>query len=201
MTGESRANRCPLVNLRNLDGGEMAAALGRFGVAPDVARRVFSAVHRDGASSIEAAQPGIRGLGRAAARAIDASTNWPELKIVERRRSGDGFLKYLFKLSDGPEIEAVRIPLPDPPPSARCAPPGPTVAYRADCRRFPPPNTPSVSARRRGARSPVTSVPPDAWEAFAASKLGKSSPSCAPSRAKLTGPFEARCSWAWESRC
>jgi 23S rRNA (adenine2503-C2)-methyltransferase len=103
-----------LWNLRNMDGAEMATALGQLGVAADVARRVFSAVHRDGASSIETAQPRIRGLGRTAARAIDAAASWPELKIVERRRSEDGFLKYLFRLADGPEIEAVRIPLPDP---------------------------------------------------------------------------------------
>jgi 23S rRNA (adenine2503-C2)-methyltransferase len=34
---------------------------------------------------------------------------------VERRRAADGFVKYLFRLGDRPaEIEAVRIPLPDP---------------------------------------------------------------------------------------
>ena len=102
------------LNLRNLDQGEMAAALAGFGVGLDVARRIFSRVHRDGASSILMAQPGIRGLGRTAARAIDDVATWPELTIVERRQSGDGFLKYLFKLWDGAEIEAVRIPLPDP---------------------------------------------------------------------------------------
>jgi 23S rRNA (adenine2503-C2)-methyltransferase len=102
------------MNLRNLDAGEMAAALGRFGVGPEVARRVFSAVHRDGVSSIEGAQPKIRGLGKAAARAIDRAATWPTLTVIERRQAGDGFLKYLFKLNDGLEVEAVRIPLPDP---------------------------------------------------------------------------------------
>ncbi|MES1208888.1 MAG: radical SAM protein [Pseudomonadota bacterium] len=92
----------------------MADALKPFGVAPDVAGRVFSAVHRDGVDSIEAAQPRIRGLGRVAARAIDQAAIWPVLAIVDRRRADDGFLKYLFALPDGPAIEAVRIPLPDP---------------------------------------------------------------------------------------
>ena len=108
------------LNLRNLDGREMAAALARFGVAADVARRVFAAVHRDGVSSILGAQPNIRGLSRDVARAIDAAVEWPVLDIIERRRASDGFFKYLFRLNDdagagtGPAIEAVRIPLPDP---------------------------------------------------------------------------------------
>ena len=92
----------------------MTAALEPFGVRPDVARRVFAAVHRDGVSSITAAQPNVRGLSRDVARAIDGAATWPTLEIIERRRASDGFLKYLFRLADGPEIEAVRIPLPDP---------------------------------------------------------------------------------------
>ena len=100
--------------LRNLDLLEMQRELGAFGVSAEVARRIFAAVHREGVGSIESAQPRIRGLSRATARAIDARVAWPELPVVDRRRSEDGFLKYLFRLGDGPEIEAVRIPLPDP---------------------------------------------------------------------------------------
>jgi len=92
----------------------MATALAPFGVSAEVARRVFSAIHRDGAAALTPVQPTIRGLSLAAARAIDAAAVWPRLEVVERRRAADGFLKYLFKLPDGPEIEAVRIPLPDP---------------------------------------------------------------------------------------
>jgi 23S rRNA (adenine2503-C2)-methyltransferase len=102
------------LNLRNLDNQEMAAALLPFGVSAEVSRRVFAAVHRDGVRSLVAAQSGIRGLPLAAARAVDAVAEWPSLEVVEKRRADDGFLKYLFKLVDGPEIEAVRIPLPDP---------------------------------------------------------------------------------------
>jgi len=40
--------------------------------------------------------------------------SYPDLDIVERRRADDGFVKYLFRLPDGAQIEAVRIPLPDP---------------------------------------------------------------------------------------
>ena len=56
----------------------------------------------------------MRGLSHAAAAALEAACEWPDLEVLERRRSEDGFLKYLFKLPDGREIEAVRIPLPDP---------------------------------------------------------------------------------------
>jgi 23S rRNA (adenine2503-C2)-methyltransferase len=100
--------------LRDLDLPQMERALATFGVGPDVVRRVFAAVHRLGVDALEREQPRIRGLSKAAARAIDGHTRWPDLAIVDRRRSEDGFLKYLFKLPDGPEIEAVRIPLPDP---------------------------------------------------------------------------------------
>lgn len=109
------ANRAPSpLVLASLDQQEMTAALARFGVQPEVARRVFAAVHRDGVRSIVAAQPRIRDLSRKVAEAIDAAATWPTLDVIERRRSSDGFLKYLFRLPDGPEIEAVRIPLPDP---------------------------------------------------------------------------------------
>ena len=46
-----------------------------------------------------------RGMAAAGA-ALDAACEWPELEVLERRRADDGFLKYLFKLPDGREIEA-----------------------------------------------------------------------------------------------
>jgi 23S rRNA (adenine2503-C2)-methyltransferase len=100
------------LNLRNLDRAALAAAVASFGVAADVASRIFARVHRDGAAGFP---PGsVRGLSNAAASALDAACEWPELEVLDRRRAEDGFLKYLFKLPDGREIEAVRIPLPDP---------------------------------------------------------------------------------------
>ncbi|HVR63038.1 MAG TPA: radical SAM protein [Polyangia bacterium] len=100
------------MNLRNLDLDGTRAALAPLGVGPDVARRLFSAVHRDGARAI--ACETVRGLGKAAAQAINARAEWPELDVVERRRAPDGFVKYLFRLPDDRVIETVRIPLPDP---------------------------------------------------------------------------------------
>jgi 23S rRNA (adenine2503-C2)-methyltransferase len=101
----------PELNLRNLDAAETAAALAPFGVGPDVARRVFARVHRDWATTLD----GVRGLSHAQLRAISAQATWPDLQVLERRRAADGFEKYLFRLGDRPaDIEAVRIPLPDP---------------------------------------------------------------------------------------
>ena len=111
------------MNLRNLDRAAMTAALAPFGVGGDVAGRVFSAVHRDGRRTAGAAGDAaggaiddrtVRGLSKASAAALARATEWPDLEVVERRQSADGFMKYLFRLPDGREIEAVRIPLPDP---------------------------------------------------------------------------------------
>ena len=94
------------LNLRNLDRAALAAAVARFGVGADVSSRLFSRLHRDGAVGLP---PGaVRGLSHAAGAALDAACEWPELEVLERRRAEDGFLKYLFKLPDGREIEAAR---------------------------------------------------------------------------------------------
>src|SRR3954468_11403507 len=101
--------------LRNLDRAEMAAALRPMGVGADVAARVFAAVHRDPAAAPPViSDRTVRGLSKASAIALAEAATWPDLEIIERRLSADGFLKYLFRLTDGREIEAVRIPLPDP---------------------------------------------------------------------------------------
>ena len=100
------------MNLRNLDRAELRDAVLPLGVPADVAARLFAHVHRDGAGAIE--DGAVRGLSKAATRALVASVEWPELEILERRRAADGFMKYLFRTPDGHAIEAVRIPLPAP---------------------------------------------------------------------------------------
>src|SRR5262249_42161083 len=107
-----RAKPRLVLNLRNLDRDELAAAVAPFGVPADVASRLFARVQREGAAALDAAA--VRGLSKAAGSALAGATEWPDLEIVERRRAADGFLKYLFRLSDGHVVEAVRIPLPDP---------------------------------------------------------------------------------------
>lgn len=98
------------LNLRNLDLPGTLAAVAPFGVAPEVGRRIFARVQREGGTTLA----GVRGLTRESERRLAAGTIWPDLEVVERRRAADGFLKYLFRLPDGPQVEAVRIPLPDP---------------------------------------------------------------------------------------
>ena len=107
------------MNLRNLDRAELVAAVAPFGVPADVAARLFAHVQRDGAARLadgaaSAAEGAVRGLSKAAARALSEVAEWPDLEILERRRAADGFVKYLFRTPDGHAIEAVRIPLPDP---------------------------------------------------------------------------------------
>ena len=101
-----------VLNLRNLDRGEMGEALAPFGVSSQLVQRVFARVHGLGAGGVP---PGaVRGLAHATSAALESACEWPELEIIERRRAADGFVKYLFRTADGHAIEAVRIPLPDP---------------------------------------------------------------------------------------
>lgn len=99
----------PLV-LRNLDRSGMATALAEHGVSEGVARKVFSRVHRRWRTDVDS----VPGLTAAARTALGRDALFPDLEVVERRRAADGFVKYLFRLGDGPAVEGVRIPLPDP---------------------------------------------------------------------------------------
>jgi 23S rRNA (adenine2503-C2)-methyltransferase len=101
-----------VLNLRNLDRGEMGEALAAYGVSSQLVQRVFARVHRLGAVGVPPG--GVRGLAHSASAALESACEWPDLEIIERRRADDGFVKYLFRTIDGHAIEAVRIPLPDP---------------------------------------------------------------------------------------
>jgi 23S rRNA (adenine2503-C2)-methyltransferase len=96
--------------LRDLDWPAMRAALAGQGVGEGVARKVFARVHHDWTTSLDDFAP----LPAQVRRAIAQGSPFPQLDIVERRRAADGFVKYLFRLADGAQVEAVRIPLPDP---------------------------------------------------------------------------------------
>ncbi len=98
------------LNPRDLDLGDLTKALASYGVDAIKARRVFAAVHRDGSRAIAQWD----WLSNPIRAALMADAVFPELPVVERRRAEDGFVKYLFRLSDGNLIEGVRIPLPDP---------------------------------------------------------------------------------------
>ena len=95
----------------NLAWPAFAAAFAEAGVPANVARRAFAQVHRCGAEDFSK----VAGLRAVARDRLQSSGEFPApLEVVERRRSADGFTKYLFRLFDGALVEAVRIPLPDP---------------------------------------------------------------------------------------
>jgi 23S rRNA (adenine2503-C2)-methyltransferase len=97
-------------NLRDLDWPALRAELAVRGVGERVARKVFGRVQRDWAAGLD----DLEALPAKVRAALAADGPFPALEIVERRRAADGFVKYLFRLSDGAAVEAVRIPLPDP---------------------------------------------------------------------------------------
>lgn len=99
----------PLI-LRDLDWPAMRQALASYGVGERVARKVFARVHAQWATSLD----DLEQLPAEVRRTLALLACFPDIEVVERRRADDGFVKYLFRLSDGAQIEAVRIPLPDP---------------------------------------------------------------------------------------
>lgn len=107
-----------LVNLRDLALAELQAYVqaqgGDVPLADEVTRRIFAALHKSPVGrTLTELQPHIVGLSRAMAARLDAGARFPTVEVIDRRASDDGFVKYLFRLEDGNEVEAVRIPLPD----------------------------------------------------------------------------------------
>ena len=96
--------------LRDLDWPALRARLAEHGVGERVARKVFARVHRDWATSLD----DLDALPGSVRRDLASESPFPDIQVIERRRAADGFVKYLFRLADGAQIEAVRIPLPDP---------------------------------------------------------------------------------------
>ncbi len=105
-----------VLNLRNLDRGEMGEALAALRRERPRWRAGSSRMFM---ARVARASPDFRPAACAASRTSPpprwrAPATWPDLEIIERRRAADGFVKYLFRTADGHAIEAVRIPLPDP---------------------------------------------------------------------------------------
>lgn len=97
---------------------ELAEIAGRYGVGLDQrqARRVFAAMVGRGLGSFRE----IPHFGQQRAEALEEIFGLPKLEVIDRQHSpSDGFAKYLFRLHDGLEVEAVRIPVPCEPPDTR----------------------------------------------------------------------------------
>jgi 23S rRNA (adenine2503-C2)-methyltransferase len=98
------------VILQSLSFPELETALAQMSPSRTALLKLFAAVHAHGARSIEA----LRGTPQLPKRVVDhlaEVARWPQLSVVERRRSPDGFAKYLFESPLGGRFEAVRIPL------------------------------------------------------------------------------------------
>lgn len=77
------------------------------------ARRVLGAVVGRGEPDLSR----VRGLKAPVRQGLEEAFAVPTIEVVDRRESPrDGFVKYLFRLHDGAEVEAVRIPIPCEPP-------------------------------------------------------------------------------------
>lgn len=100
-----------LPHLRSHTPESLAALWPDLRLGLPVARSVVSRLVSQDRDELE----GVRGLSRAAARALGARSRVTRLTVADRRRSlVDGFVKYLFRSADGRTFEAVRIPLERP---------------------------------------------------------------------------------------
>jgi len=98
------------LNLRDLDEAGQRAALSPYQISDRGLRKIFSHVHAKDRVSLA----DLDLLPAETRHRLAQDTHYPDIDVVDRRRSSDGFMKYLFQLSDGARVEAVRIPLPDP---------------------------------------------------------------------------------------
>jgi 23S rRNA (adenine2503-C2)-methyltransferase len=86
----------------------------RFGAGPEVGRKLLAAAVQRGERDFST----IRGVRRSVLESIGAATSASPLRVARRQQAADGFLKYLFELDDGAQVEAVRIPVPCEAPGA-----------------------------------------------------------------------------------
>lgn len=98
------------MNLKNLSFPELEARLGGLGASRTAALKLFAAVFAHGARTVQDAGFAPQ-VPRAVREALLREGQLPSLRVVERRRAADGFVKYLFESPLGGRVEAVRIPL------------------------------------------------------------------------------------------
>jgi 23S rRNA (adenine2503-C2)-methyltransferase len=98
------------MNLRNLDFEGLSAELAPLRPTRTALLKVFAAVFARGAGDIEEVANAPQ-VPRALKAVIQERGELPALRVVERRRAADGFVKYLFESPRGGRVEAVRIPI------------------------------------------------------------------------------------------
>ncbi|HET7786724.1 MAG TPA: radical SAM protein [Myxococcales bacterium] len=83
-------------------------------VREDVARKLLAAAVQRGEADLSC----VRGVRKDVLRRIESISTAEPLRIAGRTTAADGFVKYLFQLRDGAQVEAVRIPVPCEAPGA-----------------------------------------------------------------------------------
>lgn len=98
------------VNLKNFDFDSWRVHVEALGGSQQAALKLFAGIFQRNAQVVDE----LRTAKFVEARVRDAvlaTGALPKLKVVERRRADDGFVKYLFESPLGGRIEAVRIPI------------------------------------------------------------------------------------------
>src|SRR5262249_35161779 len=107
-------DREPMTTARPLNDftqAELGEALVEKGVRAWLVGRIYRCIHSRGPG----ARPDfgtVRGLSHEDVRTLAQSEPGRTEVVTRRRAAADGFVKYLFRLHDGRQVEAVAIPLP-----------------------------------------------------------------------------------------
>ena len=98
------------LNLKNHSLDELSRLLAPASPSRVAVLKLFAAVFAHGARSV-ADLRSARQVPKPVMDFVVAEAELPALSVVERRRAGDGFVKYLFDSPLGGRLEAVRIPI------------------------------------------------------------------------------------------
>ncbi len=85
-----------------------------LGIPEQVGRKFLAAAVQRGEQDLRS----VSGVRRAVLQAVESATSAAPLRVLRREAAPDGFVKYLFELDGGAQVEAVRIPLPCEAPGA-----------------------------------------------------------------------------------
>ena len=85
-----------------------------LGATEEVGRKLLAAAVQRGEPDLRS----VRGVRRALLEAVESATSAAPMRVLRRQAATDGFVKYLFELEGGAQVEAVRIPIPCEAPGA-----------------------------------------------------------------------------------
>jgi 23S rRNA (adenine2503-C2)-methyltransferase len=94
--------------------GMLPEQYASLGATEEVGRKLLAAAVQRGERDLRS----LRGVRRAVLEAVDSATSAAPMIVLRRQAAADGFVKYLFELEGGAQVEAVRIPIPCEAPGA-----------------------------------------------------------------------------------